>query len=166
MKDVAWHNQDWPKACDILQRKLHLSRCEPWDMRRILGFLIFFYLIYFDFLDFYFYFFDSWTFCDFLGFLKFLEIFCIFLGFFVQFFGNPFKVTKVTTKSYHDYYCTPKIAKNGPEQHNKLFICPKGKKSLGWSPPQELEVGYYPHWSRDLVSPIYMIFFLFLNIEV
>ena len=34
-----------------------------------------------------------------------------------------------------------KIAKNVQKQHIKLFFCPKGKKSLGRSPPQELEVG-------------------------
>ena len=39
------------------------------------------------------------------------------------------------------YYWTPTIGKNGPKQHKKLFFCPKGKKSLGRSPPQELEVG-------------------------
>ena len=89
-----------------------------------------------DFLDFFL------DFLDFLGFLyfwKFLEIFWIFLGFF-RFFGIPFKVTNVTTKSYQGYYWTPKNAKNGPKQHNNLFFCPKGKKSLGRSPPQELEV--------------------------
>ena len=46
-----------------------------------------------------------------------------------------------TTKCYHGYYWTPKIAKNGPKLLKKLFFCPKGKKSLGQSPPQELEVG-------------------------
>ena len=76
---------------------------------------------------------------EFLDFLKFFEYF-FFFGFF-WFFGIPFKVTKVTTKSYQGYYWTPKNAKNGPKQHNKLFFCPKGKKSLGRSPPQELEVG-------------------------
>ena len=35
---------------------------------------------------------------------------------------------------YHGYYWTPKIAKNGPKQHKKLFFCPKGKKSLGRRP--------------------------------
>ena len=54
---------------------------------------------------------------------------CVFFGFF-RFFGILFKVTKVTTKSYQGTYWTPKIAKNGPKQHNKLFFCPK-----------ELEVG-------------------------
>ena len=39
------------------------------------------------------------------------------------FFGIPFKVTNVTTKSYQSYYWTPKIAKNGPKQHNNLFFC-------------------------------------------
>ena len=66
--------------------------------------------------------------------------FFIFFIFF-PFFGIPFKVTKVTTKCYHGYYWTPKIAKNGPKLHNKLFFSPKGNKSIGRSPPQELEVG-------------------------
>ena len=67
-----------------------------------------------------------------------------FIGFFLIFFCFllvSFKVTKGTTKCYHGYYWTPKIAKNGSKQHKKLFACPKGKKSLGRSPPQELEVG-------------------------
>ena len=65
-----------------------------------------------------------------------------YFGFFL-FFLVSFKDTKVTTKCYHGYYWTPKIAKNGPKQHKKLFFCPKDKKSLGQSrsPPQELEVG-------------------------
>ena len=69
-------------------------------------------------------------------------IFLFFFGFF-RFFGISFKVTKVTTNSYQGYYWTPKMAKNGPKQHNKVFICPKGKKGSaeGRSPPQELEVG-------------------------
>ena len=45
------------------------------------------------------------------------------------------------TSSYQGYYWTPKMALNGPKQHNRLFFCPKGQKSLGRSPPQELEVG-------------------------
>ena len=73
----------------------------------------------------------------FLNFLGFFEIFCIFLvfvfGFFCLFFV-PFKVTNVTTKCYHSYYWTPKIAKNGPKQHKKAL-------AEGPSPPQELEVG-------------------------
>ena len=39
--------------------------------------------------------------------------------------------SKVTTKSYQGYYWTPKIAQNWPKWHNKLFFCPKDKKSLG-----------------------------------
>ena len=54
-------------------------------------------------------------------------------NFFLDFFGF-FKVTKVTTKSYQGYYRAPKIVKNWPKQHNKLFFCPKGKKSLGRRP--------------------------------
>ena len=57
-----------------------------------------------------------------------------------MFFGILVKVTKVATKSYQGYYWTPKNAKNGPKKHNKLFFCPKGKKCLGRSPPQELDV--------------------------
>ena len=80
----------------------------------------------------------------FLDFLKFLEIFCIFFKGFFFFFWIPFKVTKVTTKSYHGYYWTQKIAKKmGQNRIISSFFCPKGKKSLGWrlKPPQELEVG-------------------------
>ena len=105
---------------------------------------------------------------NFLDVLTIFEIFFLFLGFimdffifrflyiyiyiffsfsdFFCFFGIPFKVTKVTTKSYQGYYCAPKIAKNGPKQHNRLLLLPKGQtKALtkGQSPPQELEVG--PH---------------------
>ena len=57
-----------------------------------------------------------------------------FNGFFAPF-------PKVTTKSYQGYYWKPKVAKNGPKQHNKVFLYPKGKKSPDQSPPQELEVG-------------------------
>ena len=53
----------------------------------------------------------------FLDFLKFFKIFWIFFGFFC-FFAIPFKVTKVTTKSYQGYYWTLKMAKNGPKHHN------------------------------------------------
>ena len=41
---------------------------------------------------------------------------------------------------YLGYYWKPKIAKKGPKQHNKLSFLPEGKKKLGQSPPQELEV--------------------------
>ena len=49
-------------------------------------------------------------------------------------FGIPFKVTKVTTKSYQGYYWAPKIARNGPKQHNKLFFLPEGQNRLGQRP--------------------------------
>ena len=65
----------------------------------------------------------------------FFLFFDFFLNFFC-FFGIPLKITKVRTKSYQGYYWAPKIAKNGPKQHNKL-------SSKAWSPPQELDVG--PH---------------------
>ena len=62
---------------------------------------------------------------------------------FFGFFGISFKVTKVTNKSYQGYYWTPKIAKNGPKQQNKLFFARRAKNASakGRSPPQELEVG-------------------------
>ena len=61
----------------------------------------------------------------------------------IWFLGILFKLTKVIIKSYQDFYWTIKMAQNGPKQHNKLFFCLKGKKSLclGRSSPQELEVG-------------------------
>ena len=71
---------------------------------------------------------------------------------FLVFFGIAFKVTKVTTESYQGYYWVPKIAKNGPKQHNKLSFVPKGQKknsAEGQSPPQELEVS--PHSGPYLV---------------
>ena len=46
-----------------------------------------------------------------------------------QLFLVSFKVTKVTTKCYHGYYWTPKIAKNGPKQHKKLFFARRAKKA-------------------------------------
>ena len=61
-------------------------------------------------------------------FLFFIYFFLLrFLGFFL-FFGIPFKVTRVTSKSYQGNYWTPKVAKNGPKQHNKLFFLPEGEK--------------------------------------
>ena len=77
---------------------------------------------YLDFLDF----------LDFLGFLDFLKFFGFFSSsfFLLRFVGIPFKVTKITTKSYQGYYWTPTIAKNGPKQHNKLsFLLPAGARS-------------------------------------
>ena len=101
-----------------------------WDFRIFSQFLLLFFWIFLDLF---------WT-LDFFGFYDFLKVFEFFLDFF-WFFGIPFKVTKVTTKAYQGYYWTPKIAKIGPKQNNKLFFCPKGQKSLCQSPPQELEVG-------------------------
>ena len=85
-----------------------------------------FEVFFIDFLDFF-------GFFGFLDILNFFVIFCIFFGFFWFFFGS-FKVTNVTTKCYHGYYWTLKIAKNGPKQHKKAL-------AEGQSPPQELEVG-------------------------
>ena len=81
--------------------------------------------VFMDFLDFY------WIVLDcfglkkkhFLDFLNFLD----FFGFSSYFFFS-FKVTKVTTKCYRGYYWTPKIAKNGPKQHKKLFFLAEGQK--------------------------------------
>ena len=116
-----------------------------WQFLVFLGFLWIFW-IFLGFLGFFRFF---WIFLDFwifrlLWIFGFFEIFGFFFGGdFFSFFGIFFKVTNVTTKSYRCYYWTPKNAKNGPKQHNKLFFCPKGKKTSaeGRSPPQELEVG-------------------------
>ena len=53
-----------------------------------------------------------------------------FLGFLSKLLRLLLKVTKVNTGH-----------QKLPKQHKKPFFCPKGKKSLGRSPPQELEVG-------------------------
>ena len=84
---------------------------------------------------------ESWC-LPYAGFFLIVWNFLGFFGFFC-FFGISFKVTNVTTKSYQGYYWTPKIAKNGPKQHNKLFFARRAKKASaeGRSPPQELEVG-------------------------
>ena len=121
-----------------------------------------------DFLDFCRFFFDFFFgfFLDILNFLDYFEFsdFFKFFGFFfsiLSFFLVSFKVNKVTTKCYHGYYWTPKIAKNGPKQQKKLFFCPKGKKASaeGQSPPQELEVGprsgryllvHYKRWNTEI----------------
>ena len=68
-----------------------------------------------------------------MGFFGFVLVFGFFLECF-GFFGIPFKITNVTTKRYQGYYWILKIDKNGPKQRNKLFFCPKGKKSLGLRP--------------------------------
>ena len=99
----------------------------------------------------------------------------------VFFWGIPFIVTNVTTKSYQEYYWTQKMAKNGPKQPNNPFFCPKVKKSLGQSPPQELEVGprsglyllvfiiRFKFWMRGTIMfvvfirttlPIYIVFLI------
>ena len=53
----------------------------------------------------------------------------------LEFFGIPFKVTKITTKSNQGYYWAPKNAKNVTKQHNKLsFFARRAKKALGGSP--------------------------------
>ena len=72
-------------------------------------FCIFFFFVFFGFFGF---------FLDFWDFLKLLKLFEFFGGFFCS-FGIPFKVTEVTTKSYHGYYWTPKMDKNGPKQHRR-----------------------------------------------
>ena len=36
--------------------------------------------------------------------------------------------TFLTFSDYIGYYWTKKIAKNGPKQHNKLFLLPEGQK--------------------------------------
>ena len=132
---------------------------------------LFFFFLVFKFFFFFFRFFGiSWLFWTFFGSLDFLK-FSGFLGDF--FFWIPFKITKVTTKSYQGYYWTPKIAKNGPKPHNKFFFCPKGKKASdeGRSPLQELEVGprsgpyflvsikYNGTFARSIMKPLAVHYF-------
>ena len=83
-----------------------------------LGFCQIFWIIFGFFLDFFQLFGLFWIY----GFVEFFEFFLDF------FFWVSFKVNKVTTKCYHGYYWTPKIAQNGPKQHKKLFSCSKCKK--------------------------------------
>ena len=63
-----------------------------------------------------------------LNIFDFFLFFFVFFFLFLWFFGTSFKVTKVNTKCYQGYYWTPKIAKNGPTQHNKLFVLHEGQK--------------------------------------
>ena len=80
--------------------------------------------IFLDFFEFWIFF---WFF-DLFDFLWFFEIFGFFLKFFWC-FGIPFKVTKVTTKSYQGNLWTPQIVKkNMPKQHNKLCFAQKPQK--------------------------------------
>ena len=54
----------------------------------------------------------------------------------------PYKVNKVTTKSYQGYYWTQKNAEFGPKQHNKpFFFLQKKALTEGKSPPQDLKEG-------------------------
>ena len=78
------------------------NKFECWCFFWIFGFFLDFFKDFFDFLDFVF----------------------ILDFFFFWFFGIFFKVTKVTTESYQGYNWAPKIAKNGPKQHNRLSFFP------------------------------------------
>ena len=101
------------------------------------------FLGFLDFLKCFNFFSNLWIFFNFNFFGFFSIYYFVFLGSLSKLLRLLLKVTKVTTKSYQGYYWTPKISKNVPKQHYRLFFCPKGKKSLGRSSPQELEVG--PH---------------------
>ena len=57
---------------------------------------------------------------------------------FFCFLWIPYKVTKVTTNVTTE---NQEWLKMGQNSIIRSFYCPKGKKSLGRSPPQELEVG-------------------------
>ena len=109
-----------------------------WTNFLFLGFIMDFWIfkkIFLEFLDFF------WTSLIFWNILKLLVFFWISLIFwnieifgffwiFVLFLGIPFKITKVTTKSYQGYYWAPKTTKNGPKQHNKLsFFAWRAKKA-------------------------------------
>ena len=91
----------------------------------LLGFFIWIFFVFF------------WNFLRFFGFFLDFQDFWIFF-FYYYFFRFLFfkllrlllKVTKVTTGN-----------QKWPKKHNKVFFSPKGKKSLGRSPLQELEVG-------------------------
>ena len=67
--------------------------------------------------------------------------FFLWMFFCFCFFGITFKVAQVTIKVTKGTTGHQQLPKNRPKQHNKLFFCRKGKKNLGWSPPQEPEIG-------------------------
>ena len=132
----------------FFSKKKQQQKTEKNDFLRFLGisdfstlfdiflfYFLFYFISIFGFLNILFgvFRFFFWFFVIFVIFLIFFLILGFFFGFFC-FYGIPFKVTKVTTKSYQGYYWAPKIVKNGSKQHNKLFFCPKGKKSLGQRP--------------------------------
>ena len=147
MFQIAYLILDTRISCSVLRPPPSRSGYPPWNLKRaglessgqiasslywktfgFLGFLKIFWII-------------SDFFVDFLDFiLIFLWIGWFFLDFSVEFwfgwfgFLDPFKVSKVTTKIYQGYYCTPEVTKNGPKQLYSLFFCQKGKKSLGRSP--------------------------------
>ena len=103
----------------------------------MLGAFYGFFVIFLDFNFFLFLFNFFWDLLDFFDFCNFCS-FCIFLDFlsslFFLVFWIPFKVNKVTTKSYHGYYCIPKVTKKkGQTQHNKPFL-PEGQKKA-WPKP-------------------------------
>ena len=66
-------------------------------------------------------------FFNFLIFLIFFKLFLNFLNAYI-FFRIPFKVTKVTTKSFQGYYWAPKIAKVGQNSIISSLYLPKGQK--------------------------------------
>ena len=100
----------------------------------IMGFLFYFIIGFFldfflNFLDFFWIFFQIFFsfFWFFFPIFRFFEIFWFIWDFFLG-GGIPFKVTKVTTKSYQGYYWTPKIAKNGPNSIISSFFALGQKK--------------------------------------
>ena len=110
----------------------------------------------FDIFDFFLDFFDIY-FCLFFLFLHFWDFktffghFWIsfeFFGFFSKLLRLLINITKVTTDHQ-------KWLKIGTNRIKASFFCPKGKKSLGQSPPQELEVS--PHMRRQSVTGFFVI---------
>ena len=102
------------------------------DNFRILGYFVWIFWIFLDFIGIF------WIILYF--FVFFLLHFLIFFNiFFFGFLWIPYKVTKVTSKSYQGYYWTPKMGQNNIIR----FFFPKEKKasSESRSLPQELEVG-------------------------
>ena len=90
--------------------------------------IFFIFLVFNGFFNVFFYFIFFFIFFLSLDLFEIFWNFCIFFWF----LGLTFKVTKVTTTNYQGYYWTPKIAKNCPKQHNKLFFCRKAQTGLRW----------------------------------
>ena len=108
-----------------------------WDFLNFYHFGFFFIFGFFKliFVFFVFFFLEFLDFLDFFGF--FFKVFDFILIFYC-YFGIPFKVTKVTTKSYQGYYWTPKMGQNSII---RSIFAQKKSSAEGRSPLHVLEVG-------------------------